>query len=381
MVFLIVGLLLGFLIGTRARQVLASLKVAGQAMRKTFSVKIPVVQAQVGTPVEDANDKPDEEEGNDDDDPIEIDDFMHAADADANLAEHPDVSLSPIMLYHVKKAKEELRVNKRRAALAAEGMTDLEIEDQIELETMTGGAGGDGKQNALAVLIAAGARVEPTVGGQDAEHVRLQDRKRMQRQVDVFLQRNQGIERLKSDDEAQGQAAAARAAARAASRDNQGVRQKTAHEVAKETEVARAGGQLYQRSVDSVRWAKDARQRYKAWRRSADGQAVMASIPRGGGKGGQSARKSAASAQSTERTIEDRRGGGAVLDMEMLASLQAEFQETGRGTLSRNTADMDAEAAEAEEEEEDEVSGAGVGVGADADAYDDDESYDSDYAA
>ena len=52
--------------------------------------------------------------------------------------------------------------------------------------------------------------------------------------------------------------------------------------------------------------------------------------------------------------------------MDMLASLQAELEEAGRGTLSRNTADMD------REDEEDDVEGAGVGIGdADEDEYDD----------
>lgn len=87
----------------------------------------------------------------------------------------------------------------------------------------------------------------------------------------------------------------------------------------------------------------------------------MAAIPRSAGKGGKDGRGTTSHAK--ERTIEDRRGGGAVLDMDMLASLQAEFEDEGRGTLTRNTADMDRND---EEDDEEDVEGASVGM-ADAD--------------
>jgi hypothetical protein len=150
------------------------------------------------------------------------------------------------------------------------------------------------------------------------------------------------------------------------------VRTKTAHEVAKETETERAGGLSYMRSVENVRWAKDARMRYKKWRRSTDGQAMLAAIPRSATKGDKGGRKSAgATSQVTERTIEDRRGGGAMLDMDMLASLQAEFQDEGRGTLTRNTADLDRDD---EDDDDEDMDGAGVSVG-NADEEDYEESY------
>ena len=49
-----------------------------------------------------------------------------------------------------------------------------------------------------------------------------------------------------------------------------------------------------------------------------------------------------------------------MLDMDMLASLQAEFQDESRGTLTRNTADLDRDD---EDDDDEDMEGAGVGVG------------------
>ena len=150
----------------------------------------------------------------------------------------------------------------RRAALIAEGLPANEVEHIMGAEAVSGGAGG-GRQNALATLVAMGARVEATAGGQDAEHARLQERKRLQRSVDAFLQKHQGVEKFQTD------------GVEVHAREKLGVRIRSAHEVARETEITRVGGTAFARSVANLERAREARDRYRQWMRSTEGHAFL----------------------------------------------------------------------------------------------------------
>ena len=90
-------------------------------------------------------------------------------------------------------AKEEQRRQQQRELMAADGMTEDEIELRMQMNADGPGLG-DGKPNALSVLIAAGARVESTTGATNEEAQKKQDIRRKQRNIAVHLQKNFGIE-------------------------------------------------------------------------------------------------------------------------------------------------------------------------------------------
>jgi len=250
---MIVFLFLGFLIGTRARQVAASVKNVGAAL-KSFSFKIPKPSEMEST-----NDGGEDDDHVDDDraddDTVDLDKYAQPVEADSVLADHPDLQISPVVLYNIKKAKNELRKAQRRAALLAEGMGEAEAEEQMEMEALAGGSGGGGgKQNALQLLISVGARFEATGGSASMEMQALQERRRLQRNVDGYLNKVHGVEKLRVTDKPPKPA-----------RDAGGHRIKSANEVAKETETRRAGGAFYERELKNLRFAAEARDVYRVY--------------------------------------------------------------------------------------------------------------------
>ena len=254
----IVWLAVGFLMGTRARQIAASLQAVPKALQ-AFTFRIPSSDASVlgqQTNKDDGGeDQPEEEE--EEDIAKSIENFIQSSDADPTLADHPDVHVSPIFTYKIKQMKEEQRAQQRRAALLAEGFDPSEVEERMQIEATSGsGGGGAGRQNPLALLVSVGARVEPTAGGSSQEHVQLQERKRMQRNVDAYLSKAEGIEKFRPEK------------AEYNTRDPiSGTRYKAAHEVARETMVTPFGGSNYARNKTNVRVAHDARNTFRRWKR------------------------------------------------------------------------------------------------------------------
>ena len=49
-----------------------------------------------------------------------------STEATSGLDDHPETVLSPVIMYHIKIAKDEARRQKRKQALMVEGMTDEE---------------------------------------------------------------------------------------------------------------------------------------------------------------------------------------------------------------------------------------------------------------
>lgn len=248
---MLVCLLIGFLLGTRGRQIVAAIKAAGQAI-KSLSFKIPMPASLMGqsqTQGEDDGEKNEEDET--DENEIGIDDFIQPSDADNGLNDHPDIHLSPVLLYKIKRSKEELRAQQRRAALLAEGFDEGEVEERMALEKETGGGGG-GRANPLALLISVGARVEATAGGDSAEAAKVQERRRLQRNVDQFLLRVDGIEKFRADEKDE--------------KVHIG-RVKTAFEVARETAIRPIGGPAREREVANLHRAKDARNLLREWQK------------------------------------------------------------------------------------------------------------------
>jgi len=267
---MLVFLIIGFLLGTRAKQILASVKVVGTVMRKGFSLKVPASLSIMGDKQvadDGAGDDADQQEEEEEEEPSLLDQYIQPLEADPELADHPDVQISPVILYNIKKVKEELRLAQRKAALLADGLDEKEVEERMAMEASSGGGGGGGRMNALALLISVGARVEATSGSGNAEHVATMDRRRMQRNVDAYLQKAAGVEKFRSEKTA---------------RDPLGGRLKVAHEVAHETKLRRVGGEEYERAMANLKKAKEARAIYKSyqskqptWQGASDDPGVM----------------------------------------------------------------------------------------------------------
>jgi len=137
-----------------------------------------------------------------DDDELDLEDaeFLDkflSTNVDLGLDDHADVMRNPVLMYQVKRAKDVARRDKRRQSLVAEGMDEDDVERLLldEAAGVSGGGGGDGqKQNALALLIAHGARVKPMDGAGGADAQAADERRRAARTVEVYLQKDLGIE-------------------------------------------------------------------------------------------------------------------------------------------------------------------------------------------
>jgi hypothetical protein len=253
---MVVCLFIGFLLGTRGRQIVAAVKKLPAAIR-ALSFKIPLEAPDPAAGQQANNDDGGEnDEREDEEEPdvnVNIDDLIQPMEADPALSDHPDVLINPVVMYQIKVAKEEMRAQQRRASLLAEGFDASEVDERMSIEQTSGG-GGKGRPNALALLISIGARVEATAGGSSQEAAQLQERRRLQRNVDAYLLKSVGVEKFRAD-------------GRPASRDPvSGGRRKTAHEVAKET--TSYGGERHKRKVANVRVARDARMLYRKWKRT-----------------------------------------------------------------------------------------------------------------
>ena len=165
--------LLGFVVGARTRQIVAKVKAIGKAVLSlNLLLKIKDAAANGMDSAEATNDGEEDEleEENKKDKDLEdefLEDFL-MNDEDTGLDDHPDVDINPVMMFNIKKAKELARAETQRALMAAEGLSEEEINERM----LMGDAGqgqGDMRPNALAVLIAAGARVEAAKGATSEE--------------------------------------------------------------------------------------------------------------------------------------------------------------------------------------------------------------------
>jgi len=111
----------------------------------------------------------------------DVDDFLNS-DQIPGMDDHAELEFNPIINYKIKIAKEEARKEQRRAQLIAEGYDPDEMGDEHAMAAV-----GGGKQNALATLVAVGARVKPMAGAMNAEAVAREDRRRTLRTIDAYL--------------------------------------------------------------------------------------------------------------------------------------------------------------------------------------------------
>jgi len=221
-----------------------------------------------------------------------LDEFMLHEEV-TGMEDHPDLDLNPVILFQIKKAKEAQKLLMQRAQLAAEGFSEAEIDERMEMNQAGGGAG-DGKANALAVLIAAGARVEPAAGGtNDQEKLKKTELRRKQKTINVYLSKTLDID-TKLEPES-----------------TKAVRnKKTALDVANSTKLKPVGGESYQREIRAMQFAKHSRLVFRDHKKALDAQEAKKQTKISTGGGGEG----------------ERRGGG-LLDAADFAALADELDE------------------------------------------------------
>lgn len=122
----------------------------------------------------------------------DLDDFINN-DNVPGLDDHPDLEFSPVFMYKIKVAKEEARKEMRRQQLLTEGYDP----DQMDEADASAAAVGSTKQNALATLIEAGARVTPIAASQGAEAKVREDRRRQIKTIETYLNKNLELDTTK----------------------------------------------------------------------------------------------------------------------------------------------------------------------------------------
>jgi hypothetical protein len=192
LLFLVGGLLIGFVLGTRARQMLAAIT-AVSAMLKRLPLTLKLVMDKSG----DDEIEPEDEDKEEDEGKDELEVFLsHQQGLDL----HPELEMNPVILYHIKVAKDRLREERRqeelrlmRQAWIDEGLSEEQADARVELEAGSAG-GGAATVSALATLIQHGARTLPASDSQNAENALLQNMRRKKKNVDVYLQRVCGVD-------------------------------------------------------------------------------------------------------------------------------------------------------------------------------------------
>jgi len=256
--FLFVGFILGFLVGARTRQISAKLKNIGKAVL-SLHLLLKIKEAMAGMDDAEAMNEGDDDEADDaggEDDTKKAEELMDAfmnSDPVDGLEDHPDVEISPVIMFQIKKAKEVQRLEKQKALLMAEGLTEAEAEERMTSLAESGGGVSDVRANPLAVLIAAGARVEAARGATSDEMVKKIELRRKQRNVNVFIQKTYEIDTTVKRAEA-GDVGGSKG------------NKKSALDVARETKSKPVGGENYKRELKAVTQAKSARDLLKKFK-------------------------------------------------------------------------------------------------------------------
>ena len=235
------ALILGFLIGTRGRQILATMKVARETLT-SWSFRVPSAAALAAADA-DAGKDDNELETVEEDWTNTLDEFL-SSEHILPLEEHPDVHINPILLYEARKAKEKAKEDRKlkaitemREKLIAEGLSEDEIDERMAEGDATMLDGAPVRQNALAVLISVGARVVPGAASGSADSLALQDRKRQQKNIEMYLANSLMLDMRKT---------------KAVGKNAIGVRMKNAYEMAKQTVAAQIPQRARARSVETA---------------------------------------------------------------------------------------------------------------------------------
>lgn len=333
---LFVGLFLGFLVGARAK-VLTALRQLGKAVR-SFVLKI-VQEASSSSSSSSKDSANSASSGGEDDSKLEeelrgeidlsdVAGFLNMAE-EPGLDDHPDLYMSPIVLYQIKKHKEEQLQQQRKNFLAAEGHTEEEIEEMMAAGVKAGGEATAARANPLALLISVGARVEAVRKKDNSDALARVERRRMQKTIDVFLNKTRDIAVKREDQKL---------------RTERGARIKTANEAAKEIlKDDEDAGKAF-RLNRNVAAAKMAREQYRYWKATAKPTYVYNEENDEGSDGDEPT--------FTKSKKKDAGGGGGGLwgkvrggiDVSALARLQAEYLDEFGDSPRPDIDDTDLEA-------------------------------------
>jgi len=333
----LVMLIVGFLLGTRGRQIAQSLKHLGEAIR-SITVRIPkTLDADAAAAAAAGADDNDVEDEGPSAAADLMDEFLSVEQT--GLDDHPDVLVNPVLLYQIRLEKDRQRALKRRDELKrllgdTDGMSAEEIETRMAEQELAGGAVGPGdvKQNALALLISVGARVT-SMRSDSNEAMAAAERRRLNKNIDVYLQKALDVEIRKEPK------AGEKEAVKTKKKNREGLRLQTAYEVARETEYRAHhvhDGQV--RAKHNLAVAKDSRTILRDFevkrrvQRARDGDADDESEDSDGNTG-----------ENKKKGLQrGRAGGGAMPTASDIAQLALEFEgdEDGdRGGLERDPDD------------------------------------------
>ena len=316
----LVCLIIGFIIGTRARQMAEALKAVGSLLKRVpFTLQISKAE-------EDG--KAEEVENDGDDDEAEklpeeiLDPFLST---ELGLDIHPDLVINPIMMYHIKQVKERLREEQRmaqleemRQQLIAEGLSESQAEERVAFEAESGAMISGGKLSALSVLINAGARVTPTGNRESQEQIILNDMRRQKKNIEVYLSKQHEIDVTMTKPEERSKRVGL-----------EGTRMGPL-EMAVSTAKEPVGGPLARRSAEMVETARTGRLRLAS--AVATNKSLAEKL-----EDFKASAKANARRQSRKLPPKDRRaaaqleagGAGGLLDADSLAQLMAEAEEEG----------------------------------------------------
>ena len=134
--------------------------------------------------------------------------------------------------------------------LRADGLTDDEID--MRLSGVGGGKVADVRQNALAVLIAAGARVERSKGAQSDEAAKKEELRRKQKNIGIFLQKEYDIDPFPPPPKSKGDAG----------HEQSKGRRRSASDVANDAKRLGVGSSMYKREIAQMNYARTAREKF-----------------------------------------------------------------------------------------------------------------------
>ena len=260
----IVTLMFGFLLGTRAKMILAAAKVSGKAL---ITLKELIMAGSKDAEDDGAADAVDEPDEDNKDEPPELLEKFLSNETTYGLDDHADIVRNPVLMYQVGQAKAAARREIRKQQLIADGM-DEEDAEQALIDEMTGALGSSGGgpsagQNPLATLIAAGARVTALADSMGADAAQAEERRRQARTIDAYLTKSRGIDTTKTQRPKVGEGV--------------GRKKASALEVAIRSKDRPFGGLFMQLDGEKIKMAKDGRVMLRALhkRRKAMGLAYV----------------------------------------------------------------------------------------------------------
>ena len=231
---IVIGLLLGAPIGYYYRK---KAKAAGAAPSEKAKAVAAAMSKDAGQGDSSSIKDPDAVE----DELLQLVNFLDI-NANPGIDDHPDLHFNPIIEYQMRQAKDRERKERMEKAAIEAGLTLEELESQ--------GIAIGNQRNALATLVAAGARLEPVHRGDTAAEAHKKEARRKVKNIETYL-----IKQALT--QAQDSAATAAAAKRMAEKARNAKKVVTVYDKAMDTVVNRHGGTRGDKVVVSAKAARN----------------------------------------------------------------------------------------------------------------------------